>query len=107
MWQTTSTPAAISPAATKPQSCDSSRMPRTYACIPGPSPDERGLLFHRQRLVDQLLAVRNFLGELGVRAFLRDLQPQVVFLRRKRHHLDVVVLEHLDHLVVEPFRLGS
>src|SRR5581483_12117887 len=35
-WQTTSTPAAIRPAATKPQSWESNRMPRTYACIPCP-----------------------------------------------------------------------
>ena len=36
--------------------------------------------------------------------FLRDLEPGVVLGRRERHDLDLVVLEHLDHLVVEPLR---
>src|SRR5690242_4557531 len=58
-------------------------------------------LLHRQRFVDQLLAVRHFLRELGVGALLRDLEPLVILGRRQRDDLDVVLLEHLDHLVVE------
>src|SRR5690349_6634729 len=102
MWQTTRTTAAIRPAAKKPQSCESNRMPRAYACILVPSPIARGRqpppplrrrrLFHRQRFVDQLLAVRHFFGELGVRALLGHLEPLVVFLRRERHNLDVMLL---------------
>src|SRR3954468_4979622 len=100
MWRTntishtTSTPSAISPAAIKPQSCETFRIAWT----------KRSKLLDAQRLVDQLLAVGYVLRELLVGALLRDLEPLVVLGRCQRHHLDLVVLEHLDHLFVEARR---
>src|SRR5882672_6177647 len=103
MWHTTSTPSAISPAATKPHSCETRRMAATKRST-GPPAGLAARLLDRERLVDQLLAVRDFLGELRVRAFTRDLEPLVVFGRRKRHDLDLVLAERLHHLVVQAFR---
>src|SRR5215831_16241415 len=102
MWHTTSTPSAMRPAATKPQSCDS-RL--TAAIKPFTSPLPLPRLLDRKRLVDQLLAVGDFLRELVVGARARDLDPLLVLGRRKRHDLDLVVLERLHHLVVQALRL--
>src|SRR5262245_31461659 len=102
MWHTTSTPSAISPAATKPHSSDT-RL--TAVTKPFKSLPRTRRLLDRQRLVDQLLAVRDFLGELGVGAFARDLEPLVVLGGRERDHLHLVVLERLHHLVVQALRL--
>src|SRR2546421_10644380 len=121
MWHTTSTPRAIRPAAMKPHSCETALTARTKLSkgrvhrgvgttnkgrlappfdVPGP----RALL-DAQRRVDQLLAVRHFLGELGVGALPRNSEPLVVFGRGQRDHLDLVLLERLDHLVVQSLRL--
>src|SRR5712691_2390110 len=116
MWHTTSTPAAIMPAATKPQSCEIRRTALTKRCVgagtagllpwrwagrAAPARETRALL-DAQRGVDELLAVRHFLGELIVGALLGDLDPLVVLGRGERHHLDLVILEGPDHLVVQP-----
>src|SRR2546427_6114275 len=109
MWQTTSTPRAINAAATMPHSCEVRLMALTKLSIglarigcrdtrrggARAAPRAAGLaLFDAQRRVDQFLSVRNFLGELRVRAFARDLDPLVVFGGSQRDHLDLVVLEH-------------
>src|SRR3954469_22888574 len=62
------------------------------------------VLFHGKRRVDQLLAVGDFARELLVRGLLRDLDPGVVLGRGQRRHLDIVLLEGRDHVVIEPFR---
>src|SRR5215831_14541286 len=101
MWHTTSTPSAIRPAATKPHSCDTrlTAVTKPFTSLPPARP-----LLDRERLLDQLLAVGHFLGELHERAGLRDLEPRVEFRRAHGHDLDLVLLEHLDHLVVEALR---
>src|SRR5215510_3049942 len=113
--QTITTLAASKPAANTPQICESSVTPRTYRSmyrplIPGhtttggwapPVVAIRSSLFDRECLVDQLLSVGNFGGELLVGAVLSDLDPGVVFRRRQGDHLDIVFLEGSDHLVVE------
>src|SRR5215467_1578754 len=103
MWHTTSTPSAIRPAATKPQSCDTrlTAVTKPFTFLPPARPR----LLDRKRLVDQLLAVGHFLRELLVRAAARDLDPLVVLGGAEGHDLDLVVLERLDHLVVEALRL--
>src|SRR5262245_5803947 len=83
------------PAAAMPQACDRRRTPWTKC----------SKLLDAQRGVDELLAVGDFLRELLVRALLRHLNPCVVFGRRERHDLDLVLLERLDHLVVESLGL--
>src|SRR5258708_11465617 len=121
MWQTTSTPKPISPAATKPHSCETRLTTRTKLSMGmgtrrqvgtinkgrlAPPFDVQGLaLFDAQRRVDQFLSVRNFLGELRIRAFPGDLDPLVVFGGRQRDHLDLVLLEYLDHLVIQALGL--
>src|SRR5262249_42668605 len=102
MWHTTSTPAAISPAATKPHSCDSRLTAVTKRSTGLPEPLR---LLDRERLVDQLLAVGHFLRELVVGAAARDLDPLLVLGWRQGHDLHLVVLEGLDHLVVQALRL--
>src|ERR1043166_4586359 len=102
MWQTTRTPAAIRPAATKPHSCDTRLTAETKRSTPSPPPPE---LLDAQGVLDQLLAVRDFLGELVVRALPRDLEPLVVLGRGQGHHLDLVLAERLHHLVVQALRL--
>src|SRR5712691_9255328 len=111
--------AAIRPAANTPQICDSSVTPRMNRSIGRPLVPARQVtaggsvrrprpirLFDRERLVDQLLAVGNFGGELLVGAVLGDLDPGVVFRRGQGRDLDIVLLEGGDHLVVEtPGRL--
>src|SRR5678815_458566 len=97
IWQTTSTPSAMSAAATTPHSCET----RLTASA------KRATSLDAEGLVDQLLAVRYVLAELRVRALARHLHPFVVLRRRERHHLDVVVLENLDHFVVEPLCLAG
>src|SRR5262245_742740 len=112
--QTITTLAASKPAANTPQICESSVTPRTNRSMYRPlSPVTRrpavgppvvairSSLFDRERLVDQLLSVGNFGGELFVGAVLSDLDPGVVFRRRQGDHLDIVFLEGSDHLVVE------
>src|ERR687887_41732 len=97
--QTITTLAAIKPAAKTPQICEISVTPRMNCsmCRP-PRPRTRrpargappvalrsaAALFDRERLLDQLLAVRNFGGELFVGALLGDLNPSLEFLRRER-----------------------
>src|SRR5256885_15708132 len=76
-----------------PQSCETRRMPRT----------KKSKLLDAQRIFDQLLAVGDFLVELGIRALARHLDPRVVLGRGESDDLYLVVLEHLHHLVVEPF----
>src|SRR5438093_4260449 len=95
IWHTTSTASAISSAASTPQTCDTRRTAVT----------KRSKLLDAQRFLDQLFAVRHFLRELGVRALLRHLHPGVVLGGAESHHLDLVLLEYLHHLVVEPLRL--
>src|SRR5262245_7354428 len=111
--QTITTLAASKPAANTPQICESSVTPRTNRSIyrpliPGhtttvgpPVVAIPSFLFDGERFVDQLLSVGNFGGELLVGAFLGDLDPGVVFRRREGDHLDIVLLEGSDHLVVE------
>src|SRR5215216_15534 len=108
------TAAAVRAAAKMPQACESSRTPRMRTSI-GPStlPEGRagrrrpgvgdGLL-HGKRRIDELLAVGDLAGELLVRALLRDLDPGVVFLLGEGHDLDVVLLEGVNHLLVELLR---
>src|SRR5262247_2202292 len=102
MWHTTSTPSAIRPAAMKPHSCDTrlTAVTKPLTFLPPAWP-----LLDRERLVDQPLAVGHFLGELRERARLRDLEPRVELRRSHGHDLDLVLLERLDHLVVEALRL--
>src|SRR5258708_20016167 len=118
MWQTTSTPKPISPAATKPHSCETRLTTRTKLSMGmgtrrqvgtinkgrlAPPFDVQGLaLFDAQRRVDQFLSVRNFLGELRIRAFPGDLDPLVVFAARQRDHLDLLLPEYLHHPVTQP-----
>src|SRR6266705_439768 len=121
MWHTTSTPNAISPAATKPHSCETRLTTRTKLSIgmgthrqvgtinkgrlAPPFDMQSSALFDAQRRVDQFLSVRNFLGELRVRALPGDLDPLVVLCGRQRDHLDLVLLEYLDHLVIQALGL--
>src|SRR5215472_9859933 len=102
MWHTTSTPSAIRPAATKPHSCDTrlTAVTKPLTFLPAGR-----TLFDRERLLDQLLAVGHFLGELRERAGLGDFEPRVELRRAHGHDLDLVLLERLDHLVVEALRL--
>src|SRR5438874_9855204 len=72
-----------------------------YASTPSTERLAATALLDRERFVDQLLAVRDFLRELLVGALLRDGDPVVVLGRRERHDLDVMLLERLHHLVVE------
>src|SRR4051794_33446060 len=111
MWQTTSTAAAIKPAAMIPHSCEiiltvrmkrSMRPPARPWCLTAAGGGRgRRILVEGERLLDQLLAVRHFVGELLVRALLRDLDPGLVFRRCQRRDFDVVLLECVDHFVVE------
>src|SRR5882762_1216545 len=117
MWHTTSTPSAISPAAMNPHSCETALTARTklsmvWARIARSGQQTKGrlappfdvqgpALFNAQRRVDQFLPVRDFLGELRVRALPGHFDPLLVLGGRKRDHLDLVVLEHLDHLVIQ------
>src|SRR5579859_3851760 len=123
--QTMTTPSAISPAAKKPQSCETNlttRMKRSTVFRPGPaplpkrnggraSPRERRppvrgpSLLDRERLVDQLLAVRDVLGELGVGTLLRHGDPLVEFGLGEALDLDAVVLVRLDRGGIHRFRL--
>src|ERR1022692_1564644 len=71
-------------------------------------PADRGnpkLLFDAQRFVNQLLAVRDVLGELHVGALLRDLDPLVVLRVAQTLDLDAVVLVSLNRRLVDRFRL--
>src|SRR5690348_6740273 len=104
MWHTTSTPSAMSPAAMYPHSCDT-RLTAVTKRFTDPPGGPAALLLDRERLVDQLFAVGHFLGELRVGAVAGDLHPFVVFLGRHRDHLDLVLLERLDHLVVQALGL--
>src|SRR5213079_3277831 len=97
--QTTTTPSAMSPAATTPATRETHRTAPTKRS--SPSPRRSPMSLHAERRVDQLLAVGDFLGELGIRALFGDLDPRVVLRRRERDHLDLVLLERLHHLVVE------
>src|SRR6185437_13106934 len=53
-------------------------------------------LFDRERLVDQLLAVRYVLFVQLVGRLLGERDPRVIVGIRERHHLHLVVLELLD-----------
>src|SRR3979490_2324207 len=117
MWHTTSTPSAISPAAMNPHSCETALTARTKLSMGGmrivwagtinkgrlapPFDMHCPALFDAQRRVDQFLSVRNFLGALRVRALPGHFDPLVVFGGRQRDHLDLVLLQGLDHLVVQ------
>src|SRR5215213_1934347 len=107
MWHTTSTAAAIKPAAMIPQTCEMrvtiqmkrSMCPPTHAqraCSAGAPAGRPGgqASLHGERRVDQLLAVRHLAGEVLVRAVLRDLDPGVVLGARHGRDLDVVLLKH-------------
>src|SRR5215216_5194068 len=108
------TAAAVRAAAKMPQACESSRTPRMRTSIGASTlPEGRagrhrpqvgdGLL-HGKRRVDQLLAVGDLARELLVGALLRDLDPGIVLLGCEGRDLDVVLLEGLDHLLVELLR---
>src|SRR5262245_54850038 len=113
--QTITTLAAISPAAKTTQICEISVTPRMKMSMYAPSgPRTRrpagrpagrlrsgAALLDRERLVDQLLAIRYFGGELLIGAVLRDLDPGLVFLGRQRDHFDIVLFEDRDHFIVE------
>src|SRR3954465_13016594 len=86
----------MSAAANQPSASETRRTATTKASTTA--------LLDGERLVDQLLSVGHFLGELVVRAFLRHLHPPLVLGAGERDDLDVVLLEGLDHLVVEPLR---
>src|SRR5690349_14414307 len=91
--QTTTTLSAINPAAKTPVAWESLRTAAMK---------RSATLLHAQRFVDELLAVGHFLRELRVRALARDLEPRVVLGRRERDDFDVVLLERLHHVLVEP-----
>src|SRR5581483_4707409 len=106
IWQTIITLAAIKPAANRPQARDTSVMPRIKRSIGERFPlapakriggfnrrSSCSVSFHRQRFIDQLLAVGHFARELFIGAVLRDLQPRVVFGGTQGGDLDVVLLE--------------
>src|SRR4051794_23793488 len=90
MSQMTSTAKAISSAANTPVTCDRRRTTEMYASIgvflrgvSGNGPRvwqraDRGRLLHLERFVDQLLAVRHFVGEALVAALPRHVEPRVV-----------------------------
>src|SRR5262249_42237452 len=118
--QTITTLAASKPAANTPQICEIRVTTRMNRSILSPLPlprshDDRqarpagpsrsaAALFDRKRLVDQLLSVGDFSSELLIGTVLGDFDPGVVFLRRQRDHVDIVLLEDRDHFVVEAFR---
>src|SRR4051795_9797183 len=79
-----------------------SPLPRRSAARSRPT--EVGL-FHRKRRVDEPLTVGDLARELLVGALLRDLDPGIVLLRSEGRDLDIVLLEGLDHLLVELLRL--
>src|SRR5690242_18698362 len=84
-------------------------MQRSMLARPRASPGGRYLppgicgsnLLNCQRGVDELLAVGNGGCALFLRAFLRELWPGVLFLRRHSYDLDIVLLERVDHRVAE------
>src|SRR3982750_3991821 len=94
--QTTIPPSAMSEAANQPSTSETRRTATTKASTTA--------LLDGERLVDQLLSAGHFLGDLVVCAFLCKHNPRVVFGAGELNDLHVVLLEGLDHLVVEPLR---
>src|SRR5579875_3763308 len=96
--QTMNTPSAIRPAAKMPQACEmalTTLMNLSIAAIRGAS-NAAARSLHRERLVDQLLAVGHTLGELGVGALFREIDPDVEVGVGELDDLDVMVVEQLD-----------